>query len=449
MRRKYALGWRIFLVVTVLIFCAGCNGKGPNAPADAGVATDSQGDTKEPALTEPEGSEAQTTAERETTAKEASSTEEETTTQEPDTEETAEALTTEASSEAEAESTTQEPTTQEPATQEPTTEEPTTEEPTTQESTTPAPTLSYEERQQLMRQLISQELPGILCWGDSLTAGHGGNGVSYPGVLSELLNIRLIDGIEVLNFGVSIETTYTIMARANVVPLYAFEFVIPAGCYPAELEVVTDYGMYLNLAASGDGGLNPVTIAGVKGILKFVRDKEDGGKLYSFTRLEPGETVEVPGMTAIIPDSVGKYSNYVNVVFMGQNGTYDGYEDLVNLYRRFADSFDNDRYIFIGLTTDTAERRQPLEALMTEAFGDKYINMRAELVNRGTQLLGIPENDEDAAERVFGKVPVSLLSDEVHLNEYGYRAMAYIIYERMEQLGYFDGVKGILAEYNY
>lgn len=445
MRRKYALGWRIFLVVAVLIFCAGCNGKGPNAPVDAGVAADIQGDTKESVPTESQGSEVQTTPERETTAEEASPTEEEITTQEPVTqepdteEETTEALTTEASAVAETESTTQEPAVQEPITQETTTQEP----------TTPAPPLSYEERQQLMRQLISQELPGILCWGDSLTAGHGGNGVSYPGVLSELLNIRLIDGIEVLNFGVSIETTYTIMARANVVPLYAFDFVIPEGCYPAELEVVTDYGMYLNLAANGDGGLNPVTIAGVKGILKFVRDKEDGGKLYSFTRLEPGEKVEVPGMTAIIPDSVGKYSNYVNIVFMGQNGTYDGYEDLVNLYRRFADSFDNDRYIFIGLTTDTAESRQPFENLMTEAFGDKFINMRAELVNRGTQLVGIPENEEDAADRVFGKVPASLMSDEVHLNEYGYRSMAYIIYERMEQLGYFDGVKGILSEYNY
>ena len=40
-----------------------------------------------------------------------------------------------------------------------------------------------------------------------------------------------------------------------------------------------------------------------------------------------------------------------------------------------------------------------------------------------------------------------LMSDDIHLNEYGYHAAGTIVYERMEALGYFDGVKNAIAKY--
>ena len=48
----------------------------------------------------------------------------------------------------------------------------------------------------------------INCWGDSMTAGQGGSGVSYPRVLKELT------GFPVNNFGVSGENTYEIVDRS-------------------------------------------------------------------------------------------------------------------------------------------------------------------------------------------------------------------------------------------
>ena len=48
----------------------------------------------------------------------------------------------------------------------------------------------------------------INCWGDSMTAGQGGSGVSYPRVLKELT------GFPVNNFGVSGENTYEIVERS-------------------------------------------------------------------------------------------------------------------------------------------------------------------------------------------------------------------------------------------
>jgi hypothetical protein len=40
---------------------------------------------------------------------------------------------------------------------------------------------------------ISTYLPGIVCWGDSLTAGAGGNGTTYPNVLESLIKEQFVD----------------------------------------------------------------------------------------------------------------------------------------------------------------------------------------------------------------------------------------------------------------
>lgn len=49
----------------------------------------------------------------------------------------------------------------------------------------------------------------INCWGDSMTYGQNGDGVSYPDILQELT------GFEVNNYGISGNTTYQIMSRSK------------------------------------------------------------------------------------------------------------------------------------------------------------------------------------------------------------------------------------------
>ena len=384
------------------------------------------------------------TQERETASEKESTTETETTTQEV----TTEAETTTQESTTETESTTQETTTKaESATQESTTQETTTEaETTTQEPTTQAPALSQEEREALLRQAVQQALPGIVCWGDSMTYGYGGNGESYPSTLQRLINENLIDGIPVVNNGVCVEPSHTIMARAGVWEMYARDFVIPADCTPVEIKILMQDGMYTNLASFGDGGLNPVTIAGVKGTLKSAYHEDEYG-WFDFTRLEPGDAVGVPDMTPVIPASSNLYGGYINIIFMGENGYFTSPEHLISQYQLFIDKRGLSRYVIIGLTSGNNTSRGELSQKMADYFGDHYIDMRTELISRGPELVGLERKEGDWYNIQEGILMGYLMSDVVHLNEYGYRAMGMIVYERMDKLGYFDGVKNAIATY--
>ena len=102
-------------------------------------------------------------------------------------------------------------------------------------------------------QTLSEYLPGIVCWGDSLTAGSSG-GVSYPSTLQKYINVYLCGSydlryslenadsiarlnkddykisIPVVNMGAGQEDAATILGRSGVVPyVVSSDFVIPAG----------------------------------------------------------------------------------------------------------------------------------------------------------------------------------------------------------------------------
>ena len=439
-------------VLLCIILCAGCGKKTNNDISVIPVTTEMITTTEE--ITTQETTTEEMTAQETTTEEMATqeTTTEERTAQETTTEEiTAQETTTEEMTAQETtteEITTQQVTTEEiTTTQEVATEEITTQEVTTEEeTTTQQPALSEEERQALLRQQVTEALPGIVCWGDSLTAGYGGNGESYPATLERLIAQRLIDGIPVVNNGVCVEQSYTIMARAGVWAIYVEGFTIPAECESVEVHLILEGGIYTNLTHFGDGGLNPVTIEGVKGILTPSHHEDEYGYVY-FTRLKPGEAVEVPNMSLVHPVSKQAYDNYVNIIFMGENGIYSSADDLVRQHQRFIDVRKLDRYIIIGLTTGDNGSRGELSQKMSEHFGSNYIDMRTELVQRGPELAGVGRWADEAYYFEKGLVMDYLKSDDIHLNEYGYRAVGEIVYERMETLGYFDGVKNAIAVY--
>lgn len=151
--------------------------------------------------------------------------------------------------------------------------------------------------------------------------------------------------------------------------------------------------------------------------------------------------------TPIEPASVNMYEDYINVIFMGENGYFHSADDLVLQYQRFIEGRGLTRYILIGLTTGDNNGRSVLEQKMTESFGDHYINMRTELVSRGPDIVGLERREDDWYNIQEGIVMRYLMSDDIHLNEYGYRAVGTIVYERMEALGYFDGIKNAIAKY--
>lgn len=348
-----------------------------------------------------------------------------------------------------AETTTAETTTAEPTTVETTIAETTVPETTAPPpTTTEAPSLSYEERMSLMNTLILQNMPGIVCWGDSLTYGYGGEGVSYPTVLKNLMSERLTDLVPVINNGICMETTHSIMARAGKLPLVVSEVTLNGDRQPTHIRVHAPADLYINIGSAGAQGLNPVTINGVMGELKG-DSKSDDHRDFLFTRYEDGDPVDVPDGTPVITYGSYAYPGHVNILFMGQNGIYSTPQELVEQTATFINGLDNDRYIVIGLTTGDNSSRLEIDNLMEATFGAKYIRTRQELCDKGKMYLNMPEDDGDWFNKQEGIVYGSFMSDDIHLNFLGYIALGYIVYDRMDALGYFNDIKGYIAKYNY
>lgn len=79
-----------------------------------------------------------------------------------------------------------------------------------------------------------------------------------------------------------------------------------------------------------------------------------------------------------------------------------------------------------------------------------YINRENLLMAYERQALedaGVKPSAEDAQRMAQGRVPESLLADAIHFNAKGYEALGRKIYERMQQLGYFDEIEEAVTQY--
>ncbi|MGN1097745.1 MAG: hypothetical protein ACI4SS_02485 [Clostridia bacterium] len=187
-------------------------------------------------------------------------------------------------------------------------------------------------------------LPGIVFYGDSLTQGVGGNGVSYPSILYSLIKNNIYD----------VKTGFV-----NV--------------------------------------LSPVERA--------------------------------------------DYKAWLPIVFIGTDSGWNGdIQNLIDSQKKYING--RERYIVIGIPTGTRDERAALEAAMEAEYGDRYINLREYLSTNGLSSLELEIHPEDKAAMEKGSVPPSLMnSDMLHLNDNGYKLVAFLVYDRMTSLGYFDEVK--------
>ncbi len=297
-----------------------------------------------------------------------------------------------------------------------------------------------------LEQAIKEEIPGIVAYGDSLTVGTGGNGVTYPGTLQKLIKDSIYK-IPVVNRGVLEANTNTIMARAGAVPFTVTEFIIPEDSSKVEIGIISSNG---SLVASLDGGINPVNINGVEGIISIEQESNTSENyIYYFQRSKTGEAVNVANGTNVEIANVSKLNNYIPLVLMGLNGGFLDNEDLISQIKAILNTGElNERYLILGLPTGTSESRADLELEMEAAFGDKYLNLREYIVQNGLIQAGLEASNEDLLAIEEGSVPPSLLSDAIHLNAYGYMIVGSAIYEKMNELGYFENIIKIVEELN-
>ena len=319
---------------------------------------------------------------------------------------------------------------------------------------------------------VAQYLPGIVCWGDSLTAGSSGN-VSYPQTLQKLINGYLCDiydlrysisnpdgytrvnwedysfCVPVVNMGAGQDDLATTLGRVGVLPyVVKKDFVIPAGTESVSIFLEAQDARTVAPLTAGNAGVNPVIIAGVEGTLTRVSAQLWGQSNYEFTRLEPGEETTVTKGTEILTACRNEYKDYIHIVWLGTYGDYRSPEKLVNDVKALLarQAKNPDRYLVIGPCTTGGTWKtinttalNSIDTAMMQAFGSHYINLRKYLIEDGLRDAGLTSTGY----AVPGQVPSAFRSNAggADMNSVAYRLIGKLVYNRMDQLGYFDEVR--------
>lgn len=321
---------------------------------------------------------------------------------------------------------------------------------------------------------VAQYMPGIVCWGDSLTAGSSGN-ASYPYTLQKYINVYLcgiydfystvpnannypnVDWneynltIPVVNMGGGQENGATILGRAGVEPYVIKEgFMIPADTEATEISIQSPDGKSVNPLTAGNLGINPVTINGIEGILSL--ETIYGTNHYTFERLEAGEETPVEKGTQIQTAGAEDYQDYIHIVWLGAYNGYTSPKELVAQTKLLLLRQTNcvDRYLVIGpcamngsWTGETSSSLDAFDSAMMQAFGNHYVNVRKYLIEDGLDDAELKPTMTDTQQINQGYVPTSFRGSGsgCDLNAKAYELIGKLIYERMDRLGYFDEVR--------
>lgn len=320
---------------------------------------------------------------------------------------------------------------------------------------------------------VRRYLPGIVCWGDSITLGSSGN-ISYPAVLKTYLETYFTDiydfrstidnadefarlnwdeykvSVPVVNMGAGAEDTYTVLGRSGACPfVLAKDVTIPAETEPVEVKLVSDSGKPVSPLTGGNAGVNSVFIGEVEGTLSIETSSNGRNNHYYFTRLEEGEETDAVKGTVIETAATYEYTDYIHVVCIGTYGSFSNASDLVEQVNMLLSRQEqnSDRFIVLGPCsvsgrTFTSRFMDSIDTAMMQAFGNKYINVRKYLIEDGLADAGITATKQDNKDIALGKVPGSFraFANSAELNGKAYTLVGKLVYERMESLGYFDEV---------
>lgn len=283
---------------------------------------------------------------------------------------------------------------------------------------------------------ISKEIPGIVCVGADLMASSGTVNTSFASDLQNKLNNEGYK-IPITNLAVRGENMLTLLGRIGVVPfVFAEEVTIPAesDLIDIKLKSVED-GYIWPLAVSSDSSFfNPVTVNGNTGLIggDTRKDPETGENRHYFVRDTNGEPFTIPAGTVVNTSSDDEFKDYVHIIWVGENDTWQGYEKLKNYIEQIVASCgsNKNRYLVLGLIRGDNESSAEYDRIMAESFGSHYMNVRKYLSGCKLENTGIDFTDADIAAQAKGMVPPCLLhSSGVLLNDDGYKLLLDYIYD--------------------
>lgn len=283
------------------------------------------------------------------------------------------------------------------------------------------------------------------CDGDSLTFGAGGT-VSYPTVLNALLGGEW----KVNNRGIGGENTVTIGARQGGMPMYIKEpITIPKDGsivqIPTEVvDGITHYGLYSSfndsdvkpLLQGGSALINPCMIEGVECTLSWSNNN------YRIKRNVVGERDFTTQPKSQILTASMRNTKGINILFIGQNGGYDGTgEGLTAQFEKLTDFKGDGKCIVI---TSHGNGYPNVANVVKARYGAKHIDLKQyfstkaiyDAIDLGLFDAATYPTAQDLTDMAAGNAPSSFRVDAIHFNTKGYKMLAYIVYLRMVTLGY-------------
>lgn len=281
--------------------------------------------------------------------------------------------------------------------------------------------LSEEVKCKIDRKLFDYE---IIFWGDSLTAGAGGDGVTYGAICSNELGIT-----NYLVAGVGGETADSIAARQG-----GNNAICPVGSVNGTyaVDALKDaFGTSIQVLRQGGANtVNPITVNGIECTLSLSQTSAtDSNATYTISGYT-GTSIKLP---VPIKFSGSTITSDITVIFVGQNGPY--YEQRIALIDSMI-TRTNGKYVIMGLTTQTADYRKSEEKSLLMKYGNHFFNSREMLSQYGMAIMGLTPTETDLSEITQGSVPTSLRSDGVHLNANGYTALGKMLAQHIRSLGY-------------
>ncbi|MBQ9685110.1 MAG: hypothetical protein IJV41_01000 [Oscillospiraceae bacterium] len=323
-------------------------------------------------------------------------------------------------------------------------------------------------------QTVADYLPGIVCWGDSITQGSAGN-ISYPAVLKTYLDTYFCDiydfrssienaedfsrlkwddyrvNVPVVNMGGGPEDSYTVLGRCGAIPyVLGQDLAVPADTEPVEIKLLSESGKAVSPLTGGNVGVNGVRIGDVEGTLSIDSSAYAyAGYRYYFTRSTPGEEMLIPSGTVVETAATDQFKDYIHIVCIGTYGNYTGADDLVQQTKALLarQTLNSDRFLVIGLCsangyTSSTYALDAIDTAMLQAFGNRYVNVRKYLCEDGMADAGLTPTNIDKICIAANRVPVSFTTstNSVELNGKAYQLIGKLVYDRMESLGYFDEV---------
>jgi len=293
----------------------------------------------------------------------------------------------------------------------------------------------------------------------------------------KLRSITPIDGHRVIDNAIGGESCLDTLARLGCVPYVVKPFTIEADTSEVTVEITSmqsyKYEFDSNTgeitSEGGDTRILPFgtmdcEIAGVKGRFTFTRNNLTLVSGVTFKRDVAGDVVEITQPTIVIPTDTDR--KVILVDFMGTNtgwkidysstlATLKDADNLVNQYRKIADWIrptSND-FVFLGFYMTgivgnlgwqkAKEWFEYFESEMKKEFGLNYIPVREYLMTYGWKDAGVTLTADDITDINQGKVPRSLLSDDVHLTNAASVAVTNKVLDRLHELGIISKVDKI------